>query len=59
MNEPLNTNGTAGFRKALVEKLISMGCIRSPSVERAFRTVPRHLFLPGIVLKKYIATKQF
>ncbi|MEV0675952.1 methyltransferase, FxLD system [Actinosynnema sp. NPDC050436] len=33
------------IRNALVDKLLSDGMITSPVVERAFRTVPRHLFV--------------
>jgi len=52
MNGPSNANEIAGLQKALVEKLISMGCIRSPMVEETFRAVPRHLFAPGVALEK-------
>jgi protein-L-isoaspartate(D-aspartate) O-methyltransferase len=34
-------------RTALVDDLVAAGRIRSAAVEEAFRTVPRHLFLPG------------
>jgi protein-L-isoaspartate(D-aspartate) O-methyltransferase len=34
------------YRTALVEKLLADGTITSPAVERAFRTVSRHLFVP-------------
>lgn len=33
------------IRNALADKLLSDGMITSPVVERAFRTVPRHLFV--------------
>lgn len=36
----------AEIRNALTDKLCSDGMITSPVVERAFRTVPRHLFVP-------------
>lgn len=36
------------LRAALADALIAQGAIRTPRVEAAFRTVPRHLFLPGI-----------
>ena len=52
MNKPSGFNEITGLQKALVEKLISMGCIRSPNVEGAFRAVPRHLFLPGVALER-------
>ena len=34
------------LKKALVDSLIQTGAIRSPAIERAFRSVPRHLFVP-------------
>ncbi len=34
------------IRNALTDRLRSTGMIISPDVERAFRTVPRHLFVP-------------
>src|SRR5262249_1996257 len=34
-----------GLRNGLVDELASAGVIHSPSVERAFRRVPRHAFL--------------
>ena len=33
-------------RNALVDSLVRKGAISSPAVERAFRAVPRHLFVP-------------
>ncbi len=36
----------AEIRNALTDKLRSNSMITSPVVERAFRTVPRHLFVP-------------
>ncbi|WP_131785652.1 methyltransferase, FxLD system [Protofrankia symbiont of Coriaria ruscifolia] len=40
--------GTAAEqRDALVEELVATGRITSAAVERAFRTVPRHLFMPA------------
>ena len=35
------------LRNALVDTLVQTGAIRSPAVERAFRAVPRHLFVPA------------
>ncbi len=37
-------------RAALVEELHAKGIPLSPPLERAFRTVPRHLFVPGVYL---------
>ncbi len=52
MNRPSNANEIAKLQKALVEKLIDMGCICSPNVEKAFRAVPRHLFAPEAALER-------
>lgn len=51
------------LHQALVEHLKREGHLRSPSIEAAFRTVPRHLFLPQISLNaayqdEAIPTKQ-
>jgi protein-L-isoaspartate(D-aspartate) O-methyltransferase len=40
------------LRQQLVEKLRSDGVLRDSAVERALRTVPRHLFLPGVALEQ-------
>ncbi len=48
-----NTDKTARaeqLRAALADYIKSWGTFRTPQVEAAFRTVPRHLFLPGIDL---------
>ncbi len=47
-----DANGIAGLHRALVEKLLSLGCIQSPNVEEAFRVISRHLFLPGVALER-------
>jgi protein-L-isoaspartate(D-aspartate) O-methyltransferase len=41
-----DSDRVAGIRDALTDKLRSDGMITSLAVERAFRTVPRHLFVP-------------
>lgn len=33
-------------RQAMVDDLVAQRIIKTPAVERAFRTVPRHAFLP-------------
>lgn len=38
----------ARLRTALADHIRGRGTFRSPHVETAFRTVPRHLFLPGV-----------
>jgi protein-L-isoaspartate(D-aspartate) O-methyltransferase len=40
----------AALRARLVGGLIASGVLHTPEVERALRTVPRHLFLPGVSL---------
>jgi protein-L-isoaspartate(D-aspartate) O-methyltransferase len=48
-----NTGTTARadqLRSALADYIKSWGTFRTPQVEAAFRTVPRHLFLPGVDL---------
>lgn len=37
-----------GFRHAMVDRLIVEGCVRGAAVDRAFRSVPRHLFVPNV-----------
>src|SRR5712692_11171534 len=39
---------TVRLQHELVDQLRAAGTIVSPAVESAFRTVPRHLFLPGV-----------
>jgi protein-L-isoaspartate(D-aspartate) O-methyltransferase len=43
------------LRAALVSKLADQGLVPTGRVEAAFRTVPRHLFLPGVALEKAYA----
>jgi protein-L-isoaspartate(D-aspartate) O-methyltransferase len=38
------------LHQAMVDQLKGLGVILSPSIEAAFRAVPRHLFLPGLPL---------
>src|SRR5262249_52786523 len=60
---PIDSQGdAAALHQAMVDQLKDAGGIRSPSVEAAFRAVPRHLFLPGVPLDQVyrneaIATK--
>ena len=42
----------AELQDGLVEELKRLDYIRSPSVERAFRAVPRHVFLPDVPLER-------
>ncbi len=54
---------TSTQHQAFVDQLQQTGWIRQPAIEAAFRTVPRHHFLPGLPLSKVyqnqaIVTKQ-
>jgi protein-L-isoaspartate(D-aspartate) O-methyltransferase len=50
---PPNSQGdSAALQQALAEHLLASGAITSPSIEAAFRAVPRHLFLPGLPLEQ-------
>jgi protein-L-isoaspartate(D-aspartate) O-methyltransferase len=44
--------GAEELRAALVDSLVDTARIRTPAVERAFRAVPRHLFLPETALEQ-------
>ncbi|MBO0804458.1 MAG: methyltransferase, FxLD system [Nocardiopsaceae bacterium] len=43
------------LRDALVSQLVEAGMVRSPRVEAAMRAVPRHVFLPGVPLRRAYA----
>ncbi|HEX5494160.1 MAG TPA: methyltransferase domain-containing protein [Mycobacteriales bacterium] len=36
----------------MVDRLITVGCVRGAAVEHAFRSVPRHMFVPGVIPTK-------
>lgn len=42
----------AALRQAMVNSLRSWGGVRTAAVEAALRTVPRHLFVPGVPLEQ-------
>ncbi len=46
------------LRTVLADYISGRGTFRTPQVEAAFRTVPRHLFLPGVDLKTAYAPQQ-
>ncbi|MBA2285930.1 MAG: methyltransferase domain-containing protein [Ktedonobacteraceae bacterium] len=51
MEEPVapgESSHVAALQQALAEELKSKGYLTAPEVEAAFRSVPRHLFLPSI-----------
>jgi protein-L-isoaspartate(D-aspartate) O-methyltransferase len=43
------------LRGTLVNQLLEAGMVRTPRVETAMRTVPRHVFLPGVPLRRAYA----
>ncbi len=45
------------LREGLVDYIRGRGTFRTPQVEHAFRTVPRHLFLPGVDLAEAYAPR--
>lgn len=45
-----NVQVVSALHHSMVDRLVAGGQIRSSSVEAAFRTVPRHLFVPGVDL---------
>jgi protein-L-isoaspartate(D-aspartate) O-methyltransferase len=46
------------LRDALVDRLRARGAVRSPQVEAAMRTVPRHLFIPEVSVADAYADTQ-
>ncbi|GAA3211558.1 hypothetical protein GCM10020256_10430 [Streptomyces thermocoprophilus] len=40
------------LRAQLIDHLVETGCVRTPRVEEAMRTVPRHLFVPNAPPRK-------
>ncbi|MET9293065.1 methyltransferase, FxLD system [Streptomyces sp. NPDC003077] len=49
-NSETTTATEQQMREAMVTRLIELGALRDPRVAAAFRTVPRHLALPGMEL---------
>lgn len=45
-----STDDVERLREELVDYIRGRGTFRTPQVEQAFRTVPRHVFLPGVDL---------
>ena len=46
----MTTDEIAQRRTGLVRELRDLGVIHSPSIDRAFRVVPRHLFIPHVTI---------
>ncbi|GAA2113834.1 methyltransferase, FxLD system [Streptomyces synnematoformans] len=55
---PAPTADPHSLRDALVAKIDSLGTFRTEAVKDAFRTVPRHMFLPEVDLATAYAPKQ-
>lgn len=57
MSAPIESNKASAddLRQRLVAKLRSDGVLRDAAVERALRTVPRHVFVPGVPLEQAYA----
>ncbi|HKD77749.1 MAG TPA: methyltransferase domain-containing protein [Ktedonobacterales bacterium] len=51
-NRTLDTQVTSRLREAMVADITTRYAIRPPAILTALRTVPRHLFLPGIALDR-------
>ena len=47
----------ARLRAALTDQLIAEGAVATPELAQAFRTVPRHLFAPGLPLETAYANQ--
>jgi protein-L-isoaspartate(D-aspartate) O-methyltransferase len=52
---PAATLEPGQLRDTLADHIAGRGTFRTPQVEKAFRTVPRHLFLPGTGLQEAYA----
>ncbi|WIG61510.1 MAG: Protein-L-isoaspartate O-methyltransferase [Ktedonobacterales bacterium] len=52
---PAQPEEPAVLRQRMVDLLVAAGTVTDAEVERALRTVPRHLFLPGIALDQAYA----
>ncbi len=48
---PAKEHPAQALHDEMVRRLVSQGDFRTSGVEAAFRTVPRHLFLPGVPLE--------
>jgi protein-L-isoaspartate(D-aspartate) O-methyltransferase len=52
---PVVANSADRLRNVLVDQLLAAGMVRTPAVEAAMRSVPRHVFLPGVSLRRAYA----
>jgi protein-L-isoaspartate(D-aspartate) O-methyltransferase len=51
-SDTIEASSADRLRTQLVDHLVEEGCVRTPRVEDAMRTVPRHLFVPDAPLEK-------
>ncbi|MFE0179773.1 methyltransferase, FxLD system [Streptomyces olivaceus] len=51
-SETIEAPSADRLRSQLIGHLVEAGCVRTPRVEEAMRTVPRHLFVPDAPLVK-------
>jgi len=52
-----NSDNVIALNQALVDELKKMGCIQTPRLEAAFRSVSRHQFLPGKPLEEVYSNR--
>lgn len=51
-SDTIEASSADRLRTQLIDHLVEQGCVRTPRVEEAMRTVPRHLFVPNAPLEK-------
>ncbi|MGW8552837.1 methyltransferase, FxLD system [Streptomyces tubercidicus] len=51
-SDTVEASSAERLRTQLIDQLVDEGCVRTPRVEEAMRTVPRHLFVPNAPLDK-------
>jgi protein-L-isoaspartate(D-aspartate) O-methyltransferase len=51
-SDTIETSSADRLRSQLIDHLVEQGCVQTPRVEEAMRTVPRHLFVPHAPLEK-------
>lgn len=50
-SDTVEANAAGHLRTQLIDRLVTDGSVRTPRVEEAMRTVPRHLFVPNAPLE--------
>ncbi|MFE0130165.1 methyltransferase, FxLD system [Streptomyces sp. NPDC059037] len=50
-SDTIEASSADRLRTQLIDQLVEEGCVRTPRVEEAMRTVPRHLFVPNAPLE--------